>query len=205
MNEIDFEYWSGVYIDEYKKYNTYIAYINDNGESVKDYSPFFESISKTLRKRGFLFKEEFISICEWKSLRPRPRYTSNSEEEVKERTKIAIASYPNIEEQIQELTLLKGVGIPMASAILTVIFPEDYCVVDYHACKALAWLAAKYDIEDYPTISNILENLRNNFVLDTYTDYLRLIRKVAKEYNLSARKVEMALWAFDRTKTQKHK
>jgi len=199
MNEIDFEYWSGVYMDEYKKY---IAYINDNGESVKDYSPFFESISKTLRKRGFLFKEEFISICEWKSPRPRPKYTSNSEEEVKEKTKIAIASYPNIEEQIQELTLLNGVGIPMASTILTVIFPEDYCVVDYHACKALAWLAAKYDIEDYHTISNILENLRNNFVLDTYTytDYLRLIRKVAKEYNLSARKVEMALWAFDRTK-----
>jgi len=45
-------------------------------------SPYFETMSKVLVKRGFLFKKEFVSIGRWKSQRQINNYEANDEDTI---------------------------------------------------------------------------------------------------------------------------
>lgn len=149
---INFERLAEEYERNYREDNIIIQYRNNNGEIVSEHSPYFESISQVLQRRGFLLKEEFISICEWKTRRQRNRYQENSEEDIRNITAAVISIHPNIEEQIDNLIQLNGVGVPVASAILTVIFPEDYCVLVYRAWRAIIWVMSEpFSFNDWTT------------------------------------------------------
>jgi hypothetical protein len=96
---------------------------------------------------------------------------------------------------------LNGVGVPVASAILTVIFPKHYCVLDYRAFRALLWITSKsFRFVNYIELWNILENFRNYATLESYTNYLEKIKNLATKHRISPRKIEMALWMYDKRK-----
>ena len=137
-------------IDELRGRYMGIGYVDDSGNLLFDDSPYFESVSKVFQERGFLYKEEFVYIGIWKTQRQTKNYEKNPDEEIKSRSKLAISSHPDINEQLEALIELKGVSIPVASAILTVIFPNDYCVIDYRAWRALQWV-----MEEPIELSNI--------------------------------------------------
>lgn len=193
---IDFERWT----EEYERnYSDSIQYRNNKGEITKEYSPCFELISQVLQRRGFLLKEEFISICEWKTPRQRNRYKTNSDEDIQNITSNVISEHLNIEKQIPTLTQLDGVGVPVASAVLTVIFPEDYCVLDYRAWRALLWeISEPFSFRDYSEFSGIMDNFRSYASLDSYKQYLEKIRTLSRQNQMTPRKIEMALWMYDK-------
>lgn len=74
---------------------------------------------KKWRKKGYLKKEQFMQICLWKSRRAKKRYDSNDATLVKKITREAFAESDE-KKKIEKLTELKGVRIPVASAILSV-------------------------------------------------------------------------------------
>ncbi len=95
--------------------------------------------------------------------------------------------------------MLKGVGIPVASAILTVIFPEEYCVIDYRVWRTLLWMHSDmHNLENYSCFSELTDCLRKYTTIDSYSLFLEVIRKFAEENNTTRRKIEMALWAYDK-------
>jgi hypothetical protein len=94
-------------------------------------------MSAKLQKRGYLLKEEFVGICIWKTERQKKRYLENSDKYVKKITKEAFGAPEK--DRVKILDRLEGVGVPVASAILTVVFPETYCIIDYRAWRALLW------------------------------------------------------------------
>lgn len=179
---IDFRRWEEKYAINYRQSNVSIQYRDEKGEIANEYSPYFESISQVLQRRGFLLKEEFISICEWKSRRQRNKYQENSEKEVKKITAAVISIHPDTEEQIQiyKLTQLNGVAVPVASALLTVIFPQNYCVLDYRAWRALLWVTSTkpFIFRGYSEFSKTMDDFRNYASLGSYMDYLVSIEKV---------------------------
>ena len=61
---------------------------------------------------------------------------------------------------------LKGVQIPVASAILTVIYPEKYCIIDFRAWRALMWW--KNASSD------------GNFIIDSYGKYCEYLDNLGK-------------------------
>ena len=195
---INFKNWVKEYERNHRENNISIRYKNNNGELVEEHSPYFESISQVLQGRGFLLKDEFVNICEWKSKRPQKRYKSNGEKDIKERTKIAISEHPNTEKQIKGLIELNGVGVPVASAILTVIFPEDYCVIDYRAWRALLWVLSEFSFKEYNEFSEVMDNFRSYRQTDSYVEYLKKIRTLANQNQMTPRKIEMALWMYDK-------
>lgn len=195
---IDFEAWIKEYEKHHKEEKAFIQYRNSDGKIAEERSPYFESISRVLQRRGFLLKEEFVNICEWKSKRPRKRYKSNTEEDIKNQTREAISEHPHTEKQIDSLTKLDGVSVPVASAILTVIFPEDYCVIDYRAWRALLWIMSEFSFKEYREFSEVMDNFRNYRKTDSYMDYLRKIRTLADQNSMNPRKIEMALWMYDK-------
>ncbi len=135
-----------------------------------------------IKQKGYLTKNEFLNICLWKSRRPKNRYILNSEIEIENITRLALAEKDELL-KIEYLTRLKGVLIPTASAILSVVNPQEYPIIDVRCVEALKELK----VIEWGLINN------NNWLI-----YLEIIRKLSKELNLTCREVEKGLFAYNR-------
>lgn len=79
---------------------------------------------------------------------------------------------------IQILDRLHGVGVPVASAILTTTIPEKYTIIDVNALKALG----------------VSDELKDE--IDYYVAYLQKCRGLARQFNVSLRTMDHALWQW---------
>lgn len=85
--------------------------------------------------------------------------------------------------RIGVLTSLHGVGIPVASAILALIDPDNYCVVDFRGWRAVF-------CED-----------RRSFGIKDYLRYLHKVKGFSAVLGWSPQEVDLALWELDRRQT----
>lgn len=195
---MDFKQWAKEYADNY---NGTISYQNDKGKMIKETSPIFGNISKSLHARGYLKQQEFINICKWKSARPERHYIANNKKKIEEITKEIFSNHPDTELQMNELIKLKGVSIPVASGLLTVIYPKIYCIVDFRVWNSLLWLEDKKTLyRNYSNFSDFINKFRDYANVSSYLYYMGKIKKLAKKHKMTPRKIEMALWQYDKNK-----
>jgi len=135
-------------------------------------------------KKGWLSKDEFLSICLWKSRRPKSRYNKNSGSKIKSITKRAFVE-PDETKKMKLLTRLTGVGVPTASAILSVINPKRYPIIDIRCVESLREL----NLITWRSI-----NIKH------WVNYLDVVRNISKTKKKSAREIEKGLFAFNRLK-----
>jgi hypothetical protein len=200
LPKINIEKWSKVYERDYfsdcgegERFPIFVA----NGKKQRDSSPYFTKSSRVYRKRGYLTKPEFVSIGIWKSIRQVNNYYANSKEIIKDTTQRAISA-DNLDEALESLLELKGVRIPVASAILTMVFPARYCVIDFRAWRALQWYNGSFKTMRYIKYSELLNDfMRYHDDIKVYEGYLMSIQRIARTKKCTPRKVEMALWKFD--------
>ena len=133
-------------------------------------------------RRGYLTKKEFLAVCMWKSPRPKKRYLENTEEEIKSITKKALSTKFE-KRKIELLTTLRGVSIPVASAILTIANPKDYGIIDIRVWQLL------YFYEEVKT-----KPRGAGFNFNNWYSYLMKLRFLAKELNVSVRDIERTLF-----------
>jgi len=208
--EFDMEYWRKKAEDAYSvdTGGVYPKYFDESGVEREETSPYFETISRTVLKRGFLLKREFVSIGKWKSHRQIHNYEDNPEETIEKITR-KVLKEENEPNRIRLLTsgALKGVKIPVASAILTICHPDKYCVIDYRAWRALRWLqnGSKNQLvfNSYKEYSDFLDSLDNYKSLRGYLRFLSQLRSITAKYNGTPRQLEMALWKFDQMKGER--
>lgn len=137
---------------------------------------------KLARRRGHLTKGELHAVCLWKSRRAQPLILSNTHDQVREATSLAMVMRGE-REKLEALTRLRGVGIPMASAILMLLNPDRYAVIDIRVWQLLRGRGA------------VAGNAAGaNFTVRQWTTYLRVVRRLAKEVGVSARDVERTLF-----------
>lgn len=79
------------------------------------------------------------AIVRWKSERAVHYLIGNSTASIRRVLEVAAAPEASTEEAVSALLGLHGVDIPVASAILTAIFPERYTVMDSHVLEALGY------------------------------------------------------------------
>jgi len=158
---------------DFKKYLKYYF--------LEDY--LFNEVSKNFQSRGYLTPEEFFAIVIWKSNRAKTNVRRGIEKNRKTIRAITAEVF-RAKTPEQKLTILisPGIRIPMASAILTVCYPEDFTVADYRACSALKNFGE--EIGGNPTTK-----------ISTYFEYLEKCKKLAREYNFSLRDFDRILWA----------
>lgn len=146
----------------------------------------FNEVGKIFQKRGYLTPEEFFAIVIWKSNRAKTNVRRGIEKSKKNirtiTSEVFRAKTP--EQKLEVLTLIPGIGIPMASAILTVCYPDNFTVADYRACTALKDFGE--EIVGNPTTRT-----------SVYFEYLEKCKKLARKYNLSLRNFDRILWAKD--------
>lgn len=134
------------------------------------------------KERGYCNQAEFMDICMWKSARPKKLYLENSEEDIMKITKEAfVTKYEK--RKIDLLTELKGVSIPTASAILTLVYPEDYGVIDIRVWQILYLYGS---VKDNP--KGVGMDFKN------WYNYLMKLRYFAKKFKVTARDIERTIF-----------
>ena len=179
-----------------------IEYLDESGNWQEDSDPLFRSISQAIQSRDFeLSVAELQRISQWKlqSSRNNSNIKENSNGAVIQQFQSALTASTD-REAIDALTELSGIGVPMASTMLTVAKPSHYAIIDYRAFRGLA--GAKPDIVDsqqYADYAEFLEHFRTYLKNpEAYEFYMNHVREIADAEGLSARQVDMALWAFDK-------
>lgn len=135
-------------------------------------------------------RSEFIKMCRWKSSRAINHYRRNSAAAIR-RTSREVLRTRNERRRLELLTGLRGVSIPTASAILTLIDPERYGVIDIRAWQLLFRIGA---VEKKPA--------GVGFVFADWNRYLSILREHARALRVPVRRVELTLFEHHR-KTQK--
>ncbi len=117
---------------------------------------------------------DLLTIVNWKSHRRRELLCGNLPGELKIALDCA-RSESDVTGKIEALCKLKGVGVPMASAILTAMYPKEYTVIDVRALDTLEVRSPKKLEKIYPAY--------NAFCIET-----------AKDLNMSLRAFDRAIW-----------
>ncbi len=94
-----------------------------------------------VKKRGEFSRAEFLRMSRWKSPRAAPHYARNTAARIR-RVSRAVLATRSESRRIELLTGLRGVSIPVASAILTLIDPKRYGVLDIRVWQLLHALGA---------------------------------------------------------------
>jgi hypothetical protein len=147
----------------------------------------FGETSLRLQARGEYEYEEFLAVCNWKTPRTQSLVQSNSRETVSEVTQMAFSCSEDLRAPV--LSLLRGVGTPTASALLTVWKPTIYTILDVRVLDAMPHLS-------HPLLAQeSIPALRKS-----YSRYLGLMRKVSRDLGCDLRSLDKALWTFDKTR-----
>jgi len=85
-----------------------------------------------------------------------------------------------LELQIDILCAVRGVGVPVASAVLALTFPQEYAVIDFRGWR------------------QVFGNDRTVFFTPDYKRYMQKIRPLAKELGWCVQEVDYAIWEYDR-------
>ena len=197
--QFDFPKWINKYDDVAPDES--IEYKDKSGtwKEEKDYH--FGSISARFQQRGYIYRDELRKIGKWKAgNRIDHHLKDNNANFVEQRSSVAFQATGD-KKKIEALTELKGVGVPVASTILTMFDPTNHAVIDYRAFRALG--AAKpqlLDPQNYSYYVEFMNNFQNyNRNPSAYSTYINEVRKIAQQESILPREVDMALWAFDKS------
>jgi len=117
-----------------------------------------------------LYKERVLGLID-----------TNTEAEIASTLRFASAPRTSEKSAIDVLCRLHGVGIPVASAILTMIDPERYTIIDVRALESLG-----------------VSRSENSIDYDYYLAYLQKCRELAREHKVSLRTLDRALWQWSK-------
>jgi len=133
-----------------------------------------------VRSQGFSTKEDFLTLCRWKTPRTQSRCARNSPEFIKSVSQTALST-ANERLRIEIWTLLTGVNWPTASALLHWLHPDEYPIMDFRALWSLSYSKPpRYDFA-------------------FWQDYVSYCRELAKRCGVSVRTLDRALWQYSQT------
>jgi hypothetical protein len=135
-----------------------------------------------VRARGEFSRAEFLRMSRWKSPRAAPHYARNSAAAIR-RVSRAVLATRSERRRIELLTGLHGVSVPVASAILTLIDPRRYGVLDIRVWQLLHALGA---VDRRPG--------GRGFDAADWERYLACLRPQAARLRASVRLVEYTLF-----------
>jgi hypothetical protein len=142
----------------------------------------FEDVKK-FRAQGYLNEEQFLILGYSKTTRQWKNYIKNNPKEIENITRAAFKKN-DLDSMVKKLQELDGVGVPVASYILTAWNPKDYGTYDSRMKDIL------------PECEDFVEP-KNKSDLEWYKAELELLRKWRDELGIkTCRQVELSLWRF---------
>lgn len=147
--------------------------ISDEERKIED------EIIPLVRARGFYEKEEFLTLCRWRSPRAVARCQPNDADFVRAATRIALGeAHERI--RIGVLRLLRGVDWPTASVLLHFGHRDRYPIIDVRVLWSVG-------------VSRVLQ-----YTFEFWWGYVEFCRTVSDECGLSMRDLDRALWQYSK-------
>lgn len=131
-------------------------------------------IGPRVLKRGWYDRADLLAVGKWKTARVLPQLESNTDDMIRDITRTALAAPEPIQHLV--MTLLNGVGVPVASSLLMVWKPKVHTVIDVRA------------------VNSLIVNRELTDPAPLYPDYLKACRKVSQRCGRSLRIVDRALY-----------
>ena len=138
------------------------------------------------RRRRYLTPRELEAVCQWKSARAIRHIRANSPWRVRSATRRALATRSE-RQKLALLRTLHGVSVPMASAILTLLDPRRYGVIDIRVWQLLYKLGV---VAQNPS--------GTGFNFDNWYRFLMIVRYFARKLDVNARDIERTLFVVHR-------
>ena len=135
-----------------------------------------------VKRAGEFSRAEFLRMCRWKSPRAAPHYAKNRASRIRAISRAALATRSE-RRRMETLITLSGVNVPVASAILTLIDPARYGVLDIRVWQLLLALGC---VDGKPG--------GRGFTVRDWQVYLARLRPHAKRLGVSVRAVEYTLF-----------
>ncbi len=151
----------------------------------------FRYVTARFAKQKTLNAFDFFAIVTWKS----NRSTSKVKDGLKKanltpRTLMAkVSACASDRDRLVELDKVAGIGVPIASAILTVCYPKHFTILDYRAWDALLLLHFKKTNKGEPMPNNIDDYL---------SKYLPACQAMAKKHKMTLRELDKAMWGLSK-------
>ncbi len=131
---------------------------------------------------GRFTRSEFFSMCRWKSPRSRRHYERNRAATIRRVSTLVLATRDE-RRRMELLIALPGVSVATASAILTLIDPRRYGVLDIRCWQLLF------------RVRSVADNPRGRaFTVSQWERYLARLRSHARALGVSARTIEYTLF-----------
>lgn len=143
----------------------------------------FGEINRNFKKNKTLSDEEFFKIIIWKSNRAKGKVLAEIKKSNKSVKQIMRDVYNTkaLDGKIKILTRIKGIGLSIASAILTVCYPNKFTILDYRVWNILL-KDKKVKYKNLPTLTL------------KYLDYVNICKNYAKKLKLSLRDFDRVMW-----------
>ena len=137
---------------------------------------------RAARVRGYLTRGELAAVCRWKSSRAIQHIRANTHHRVRAATATAMAASSETR-RLEALLQLRGVSVPMASAVLMLLYPRRYGVIDIRVWQLLYGVGA------------VTANAKGTgFSLDNWLQFLSIVRRLSSRMHVSARAIERTLF-----------
>jgi hypothetical protein len=139
-------------------------------------------------RKGDLSLLNLEIIVRWKSERVVHYLIGNSEDKICKALAVAAAPYTSVRNAIEALTALRGIDLPVASAILAAIHPDRYAVLDVRTLEALGH--ARHDAQFYEEYLGFCRRLAESGVVKPQDDLpgptpLHAIERALWEWSMS--------------------
>ena len=146
-----------------------------------------KEVFDAFHKHGSIGAKDFFCIIIWKANRAKSKIANNllkREPDLELCCRTLTSKLFNLSSQKEKLYLLikeYGFRLPMSSAILSVLFPHQFCIYDFRVCETLQEYANLNQLTDF-------ENIWNG-----YSKYILAIKNIEPS-NLSLVEKDHYLW-----------
>ena len=159
MDEELIDKWANIDVDEYE-YNNIIKLVKNDIET-----------------QHTITESTFERILNWKSARSKGNIRKQKYEEYKN----TFTEILSIENKLEQLKDLYGIGVSIASTILHFIYPDDYPIVDFRTIEALQLLGC---IDKDVKMSDIRDTIEG------YHIYRSIILEISKKVKRNLREIQ---------------
>jgi hypothetical protein len=129
------------------------------------------------------------TIVRWKSERVVHYLIGNSNESLRKALSVAANPGSSVRDAVHALTGLRGIDLPIATAILSTIHPDRYAVLDYRSLEALGH--SRHDVDFYEKYLGFFRHLAECGVVQPQTNL---------PGDTALHTIERAFWEWSRSR-----
>jgi thermostable 8-oxoguanine DNA glycosylase len=151
----------------------------------------FRCVTSRFAKNNTLNAFDFYAIVTWKSNRSISKLQKGLKSANLTPTAVMrkVSACASDKDKLKELVKVKGIGVRIASAILTVCYPRRFTILDFRAWEAL---------HDFNLVKD--EKMPNK--IDSYFEiYLPKCNELASKQKMTLRKLDKAMWGLSKQKS----